>query len=374
MNNGDSFIPDGAVPMDASTGEPQEGYTQPEEKATEAETTAEAATEETTAEVNTDTNPEVTTETTQEKTPETLETPTATEDNTSTESTPREESSLHNEDDYSVFHLMEEYNSNVGEGEATFEEMIEIATRDIDKLDPMDIIEEGMLAATNGDITDTELDVELEKYDPLFLSDAEKQQLIEDEEMTENDFRILQAQFDRAVRENKAILEKEKSSVDLKSLLIKRPVQQPASEEKKETSEADMKAVRDSFEKTLENYNHETLKVVDGKGEEIMSVDYALDQEAKTQALDLLANPQGLFKLWAKEDGSFDTDKYISDAMFLLNKSGMLKTIHDQAQAARTEEMVTERDNITDTQRKPSGEGNKILSMHDAARHNAGLE
>jgi hypothetical protein len=382
MENEEMFVPQGAAPIEPSTGEIKEGYEhlEKEDPATEGEATPEATTEETTATTESSTedqtgeSPESNPESSTGEPAQTTEQPVATEDNANPEQETGE-SSLNTEDDnISVFDIMEDYNSNIKDGDARFEEIIARATRDIDALDPIDIIEEGMILASRGDITDNELDVEIEQYDKLFLSDAEKQEMIEDGEMTEREFQVLQAKFDRAVRENRDILKKDKESIDLKGLILETGSQPQASQQQpQEVSEEQMKAIKESFEEALSNYNNETLKVVDKEGSEIASYSYAIDDEAKQKALDVLTNPQGIFSMWVKEDGSFNQEKYISDVNFLLNRAGMLKTIYDQSAAAKTEEIVKDKNNIVDPARKPSGEGEQVRSLHDALLHNMGL-
>lgn len=360
------IVPAGMVPLDNETGKVEAGY---EEKAEELKKEVEEnSTEEQTTEAT-----QETTDSTEEKTETTEETPETTEETTSEpvaekqqdtvdqEST-EEDSSLHDEE-ITLQDLFQDYDEGIEEGEPTLSEIISMKYRDIDSMNPIDIIEEGMILE-DADITDNELDIRVEKYELLFKSEEKIKEMIEFEEITEREYKALQADFDATLRKYKGTLKNHQDQIDLSELVIN---SNKASEEatRTEMTQEELDSRKEAIAGTLNEYNNETLKVVSKDGDTLIDFDYEINDEAKTKAIELAADPQGFYKRWVNEDGSFSQQKYMSDIIRLQNFDSMLKAVHDQSSSNTTEKVIKETNNITDAKRTSGGKDPNRLTAHD---------
>jgi hypothetical protein len=376
--SGFNLIPKGMVPLEENGNVKEEYKEQAETMANEykeAQETPEATTEETTS--DTVDNTEASTDeikseesnagNTAEETTQTEET---TEEVVSQEETPQEEtqeeeSSLHDEQlPYSADDLVSDYNSNIEEGDATFQELIAMKYEDIDSLDPIDLLERAMIFDTE-DISDEELDVAIEEYDPLFESKEEQQRMIEDGEMTERGFKILEAKFNRETRDAKAKLKQFQDGIDLKEIAINGLAQPKTAPEATGLTDEQVAEVKTTMTESFKDYNNETLKVVSEKGETLMELDYGVNEQAKAEAIELASNPNGIFARWMNEDGTLNDRKYLSDIVRLQNMEGIIKATYDQAASSKTEEMVRETNNISETTKRSSKTGEAAKTAHD---------
>lgn len=350
----DVIVPAGMTPLDPESGEPKEtpGTEEPNEAPTNENTEETTATAE-----NTET---VTGETT-----ETPEQPVATEDNTPTEETPQEESSLHDETDYYTFqNLVDEYNEQLGEDQAPLHELMEFKYRDLENMDPRDLIEDGMIFETP-DITDNELDVLLDKFEPLFLTEQEQDDMIEDGDLSRNQLNALQAEFDRTARKYRRILEDHQDSIDFNEIIINQ--QQAVQEQQASTglTEEKIAEYKDTLTDLLNDYDGETLKVVSEEGESLLEFKFGVGADAKADAINTAANPQNVYNRWMNEDGTIDHQKYISDQIKLDNFEKILKSVYDQAIAKGTDDNIKNMNNITDAKTQRSSTGAKTPTAHD---------
>jgi hypothetical protein len=356
------IVPAGMVPLDNETGKVEAGY---EEKAEELKKEVdETTTEEKTNEANNETT---------EATKETEETTSDTEDKTSEpvaekeetkveDETTEEDSSLHDEK-ITLQDIFEDYDYELAEGEPTLSEIISMKYRDLESLDPIDIIEEGLILE-DINITDNELDIKTEKYSVLFKSEEKIKEMIDFEEITERELKTLQAEFDGTLRKYKGILQKHQEDINLAELVINKQVaSEPTAQ--KEFSTEELKSRQEDITGTFEKYNNETLKVVSKEGETIVDFGYEIGDEAKTKAIELAADPKGFYNRWVDEDGSFNEEKYVSDIYRLQNFDSMMKAVYDQASSNTTEKVIKETNNITDAKRTSGGKDAGQLTAHD---------
>jgi hypothetical protein len=354
------IVPAGMVPLDNETGKIESGY---EEKAEELKKEVEESTTEQTEKATNETT-EATKETeetteTKDKTSE----PVAEKEETKVEEESTEEDSSLHDERVTLQDLFEDYDNDIEEGQPTLSEIISMKYRDLDSLDPIDIIEEGMILE-DVDITDNELDIKTKKYEVLFKSEEKIKEMIEFEEITEREIKELQADYDSNLRKYKGILKNHQDDISLSELVINT---KPASEQPvaKEFTPEELKSRQEAIADTLKEYNNETLKVVSKDGDTLIDFDYEIGDEAKAQAIELAADPQGFYKRWINEDGSFSQEKYMSDIVRIQNFDSMLKAIHDQSSSSTTEKVIKETNNITDAKRTSGGKDAGQLTAHD---------
>lgn len=368
------LVPPGMTPVDDTTSSNEETATESTEgantEATTAETSAEttdkvgATTEETKTEANTDG------EATTEEAPavEAKVEDTTTETTQETKSTPEEtteDSSLHDEQvPYTFQDIVDDYDKSREEGDASIYELMLIKSEDLNSLSPTDLIEKALIYSTN-DITDEELDVAIEEYDVLFASKEEKEQMIEDGEMSDRGFKVLEAKYNREAREAKTLLKKHQDSINLSDIIINNtanksgePKQTGMTDEQKSEVKADM---TDSFK----DYNKETLKVVSEKGDVLMEFDFDVNSEAKTEAIEHASDPNGLYGRWLKEDGTINYQSYLTDIVKLNNFDKMMKATYDQATSNNTEKIIKDTNNISETKTQTSKTGEDSKTAHD---------
>ena len=279
-----------------------------------------------------------------------------------TDDSQEEDSSLHSER-FTAHDLISQYDDGLEEGEATFHELVQRKYRNLDELNPMDIIMEGMIYEDH-EVSDAEIDLRIDKYDVLFLPEDKLQEKIDDGDITERQVKVLEAEMAADIRKYKRVLQNDQDSIDLEKIAFELPSRQDGGDQEK-LNEETLKGIKDSFTDFLNDYDSETLKVVSKDGETIHEFNYELDQTTKDAVINAASNPQGIFSRWVSEDGQFNQQLFVSDFIKLQNWDKISKSLYDQGASSSTEEILKDTNNITDVKRTTSSGGTGDPTAHD---------
>ena len=180
----------------------------------------------------------------------------------------------------------------------------------------------------NENINDKIIDAELSKFDPLFVSDEERQEMIDNDEITERELDKLDAEFERM---------KLKALSDMKSMQDSLPniddiefgtgQAATADQPNKEYIEQLTNKVRDNIGK----YDKETFEIKDANGEVVGRINYELNQDDKSAVEGSMVN--GLMSRYVDDSGNVDFGKWQQDMLVVNNLDKILNLAWQEASA-----------------------------------------
>lgn len=279
----------------------------------------------------------------------------------------KEESSLDTEQELETFTSFGEwedsYNSGLDEGEPTFSELMAIKYENLDAKDETDIIVEAMLVK-DSETTDQEIDATLAEFEPLFWTDEERENALEDGEIKQRELDSLNARFEKLKRTSLNELKNIQNAIDLSDIPMYRQQQQ---QDNTADTEEQVKLVTQAVDNYLSNYNNETFKVVDEKGNDLFEIDFKVSNTLKGQLRNIASDPNNVYGRWINEDGTMDMNSYMRDMTYLEGRNEILKSVHNQAKSEGGAEVAKDISNITHekTDSASTGAKNQIPSMHD---------
>lgn len=271
------------------------------------------------------------------------------------------------EESFTTFSEWEEgYNSSLEEGQPTIADMMAIKYENIEAMDETTLIIQAMLVEDEG-MPDSEIDAAMEEFEPLFWSDDQREQELEDGNITERDLRVLDAKFSKLKRSSINTLKDIQNSVSLDSInMFTNNAETQDNTVQQEQLDALVNAVNDH----MSTYDNETLKVTDKDGKEIFAMDYEISKDSKGQVSQLAGNPQGISERWINEDGTMNMGKYVSDLVWLNNRNEILRATINQAKSEGGSDVAKDISEIDHSTKKSttSGETDAFKSPHDNLR------
>ena len=194
------------------------------------------------------------------------------------------------------------------------------------------------------DASDEYVNMKMEEFENLFLSDEELQARIEDENdpLTEKEFKRLYMESEKLVNQGKKLYEDKKNSfnVDLNN-------------KNSEINEENTKKYHASVDATLADYKEEVIKVGDSE------IKFEIDEAIGKEISDVMKNPDSLWSRYVDpKDGTVNFDKLKSDMLWISQKDKITKVISDQMKNLGKEEVMKKDNNIDFTNKQSSSQSN----------------
>lgn len=234
-----------------------------------------------------------------------------------------------------------------------FSELMEYKSMNFDEMNEFDILTE-YEQFKDPDVSEIEIKAELKQYEILNKSEEEIKEMIEEGELTQADYDLTKAKFNKQVRVARRELNNFRDSLDLDNIELPVNIQEEKKQElTQEQIEENAKVIREELNSL------KTLRLslgLDGKENPIK-----LDFKTTEQELDMLAdkvkNPQWLLDRWKGEDGQVNKQKAYTDAYILNNVSKMVKTAYNEGLSKGRKQQVVDEDNLTlGSKQKSSGD------------------
>lgn len=273
-------------------------------------------------------NKEVQSEVKTETTPETKTE--AAPDNTQ-ETSVEEEYGLKGFDIYK--NLDNEFKESYG---LSMNEAEQILSQDYDSedFDERDLVEDYFISKG---LTEREITLNMKKFSTLFKPQEEINQMLEDGNITEDQFDLLEAEWLRLMREGKEYL----VNVQDKIREFKDEFEVVHAQD---TNDEAHKILLDNANRFTPNYSKETLEILEN-GKVIDSVEFNTDEATKNLTSDVLKDPSNVYSLWM-ENGKLNVEKMYRSIYKMVNEKAMNKAIYDQAFAKGQANAVKDQNNI----------------------------
>ena len=271
--------------------------------------------------------------------------------------TPAVEEKVIDEEPKTKFYKGHEIMSNI---EKEFEETYDIpynaikeilnTNYDDENFDERVLVEDYLINSQEG-ITDKEISTKLKKYDVLFKTDEEIDDLLSEGKITNERFDELEGEWLQILREGKNYLKNTQGRAQ--KMLDEFEVEQIEN-----SNNTDAKAQKDLLDRANSfspTFSKETLEIKDKDGNVIDSIEFSTDDSSKQLVTDVLSDPSLIYSLWT-EDGILNVDKMFRDVYELKNRTHMRKAIYDQAYSKGAASIAKDQSNIDfDPVRKSTG-------------------
>lgn len=245
----------------------------------------------------------------------------------------------------------------------SFNEIVEWKNTDYSKMDEFELLAEHELFK-DSDVSEVEIDAELAEFELLKKSDSEIKEMIEDEKLTEKEYALVQAKFNKKVRTARAELTEYRDSLDLGK--IKVPTTAKADAPNQPTEE-EINAAKEQTKTDVESLGK--LKFNVGGKENPKALEIMITKEQKESMVNSLNGGSWVLDRWKNEDGTIDRQKVYRDNYVLKNIENIVKTAYNEGIVNGRKEQVINEDNITlkDGRTIPNGGGeNDITKMTEA--------
>lgn len=193
------------------------------------------------------------------------------------------------------------------------------------------------------EITQEEIDAELEQFSILTKSQEEIKNMIEDGDITEKEYKMINAQFSKRVRQAKGELKSfqdELSLDDIKLTNINNTVEKP-----REITQEEVMAQKESMRNDLKSFGK--LRINLGDKDARQDFDFDVTESDKTNLIDTVSNPNWIVDRWTENDGSINRTKAYRDAYVLSNFNKMIKAAYNEGVVRGSKKHVVNEDNIT---------------------------
>lgn len=194
-------------------------------------------------------------------------------------------------------------------------------------------------------VTEKEIDVLLDKYSVLFEDKEKIEEMLDNEEISQRELDILDAEFSRELRRARATISTKKEELsslwDLEVGLSGQQSQQGGG-----VSEADRAAITELVKDSLSKNSKEVLSIKGKNGEEMAKVEIETSDEDMSRVIDRVSSDNSVYSRWVDESGQFDADKYSRDVFVLENLDKILAKTYTDGIAKGGKETVENIDNV----------------------------
>ena len=215
-----------------------------------------------------------------------------------------------------------------------------IVAVDYDAVDERILMRDFLLASEPG-ITEKEINVRLRKYDLLYKTNEEIDDMIANGSITEDQFDELDAEWEGSLRKGKQYLKGTQD--DLKERINKFEVE---SDDDNDNSDEDTKQLMEISSKFLPTYINETIKILGAEGKEVDTVNFVPDEAGKKLVSEIFSDPSNVYKMWMDNEGNIDVRQMAKDIYNLKNKDKINKAIYDQGVSKGAMNVVKDQNNI----------------------------
>lgn len=259
--------------------------------------------------------------------------------------------------------LNDQIEEKFGEG-YTLSDVVEYQNLDFDNMSPFELLEHS-LNLEDPEITDREIEAELREFNLLKKSEAEIAEMIENEELTKNEYDSLEDKFLRKVRLAKKPLKEYQSTINIEDLEIHSP-NQP--EIKPTKTPEEVKADSDRYEAIINDFKGVKIEV--GTKEDPYEVNLEASDDDRNGIKEFLAGDEKgrnwIEKRWIGDEGVVDMAKLREDAWKIENHDRNVKIAFTQGKSAGVKKEVKDINNIDfEKGKNPSkskGEGRSIAA------------
>ena len=206
---------------------------------------------------------------------------------------------------------------------------IEWQNTDVENVDEEDLIVEA-IRSENPNVSDEYLNMKMEEYEVLFMSEDEIKAKIDDpnDPFTKKDWSKLYMESEQLINKGRESLTQKKESfgIDLNS--------------RSGVSEETMNKYQESVSNSMKDYKEQLFKIGDTE------ISYKVDEAIRKQVEDVMKTPESLWNKYIDDKGNVDFNNLRSDMLWLANKDQISKVILDQSKNAGKLEMIKNEKNI----------------------------
>lgn len=236
--------------------------------------------------------------------------------------------------------------------DASVKEVMEILTTDVSKLTEEELVIEGW-KTENPHISERAIRLKMDKFDPIFLSKEEKQELVESGELTKAQMRDLELEFENELTKGRVSVNERKSKIED---ALKNAEQAQATTD---PNAAFIESYQAGVKESLKDWSKLSITLEDS------TLDFDLKDEDVKQVEDLMLNLDKFWNRYQDTAGEVDYSKLKQDFAFLLNRDQILKVATQQAVEKGKLEEIKDQSNIDFDKSKKSVPA-KSTSVYDA--------
>lgn len=224
-----------------------------------------------------------------------------------------------------------------------FAELMEYKSMDFESMNEFDVLVE-YEQFKDPDVSEIEIKAELKQYEILNKSEEEIKEMIEEGELSQSEYDLTKAKFNKQVRVARRELSEFRDGLDLDNIELPVNIQEEKKQElTQEQIEENAKLIREELNSL------KTLRLslgLDGK-ENPIKLDFKPTAEEMDSLANTIKNPQWLSDRWTREDGQFNKQKFAIDAYVLNNVNKMIKSAYNEGLSKGKKQQVVDEDNLT---------------------------
>jgi hypothetical protein len=227
----------------------------------------------------------------------------------------------------------------------TYEDIEAIHSIDLDEMEDSDVIVNSMLL-NDPDMTEREIEVQMKKFDVLYMDEAKLNELIEEGKITQDEVDARSAEFDRMLRNARRAIEEVQGE-------LPKPEQIEfgmAPNKSGDATQEGLKQLVEFVNGITSEYQSEKFDIKDKDGNVIGTVSYGVDDTAKAQIKDTIANPNGIWSRWVDTiDGKAQVNhsRMLRDMTVLTQFENIARSIYNEAFAKGSKAELEKIDNVT---------------------------
>jgi hypothetical protein len=259
--------------------------------------------------------------------------------------------------------MNEQIEDKFGEG-ISMSDIVSYQSLDFDEMDPFDVLTEH-LQFKDPDITEKGIRAELRQFKLLQKSKQEIDEMIEDGDITLDDYEDAEAALERKVRIARRELKDFQDEINIDDLEVYAPQQQQQAQQK---SEEELIKDAEYYDSVINSYTSKGIEV--GTKENPHSLNLETTDDDRNGIREFLSDGDDgtswINKRWMMEDGRVNMDKLSDDINKIMNYEKHLKIAFTQGKSAGASKEVKDISNIdfSDGKNKPkSDEGLSQLAQ-----------
>jgi len=243
----------------------------------------------------------------------------------------------------------------------SFSELASYRTLDFDNMNEFDVLAEYQ-QMKDPDISEIEIQSELKQFEVLSKTESEIAEMIEDGDLTQNEYDLISAKFNRTIRTARRELKEFRDTLELDNIEL--PVSISQEDKPKQFTQEDI----DNHAKTIseELKSFKTLRLRLDSKDSNSNLDFKITDEERDSLTNNVKHPTWLVDRWSGEDGQIDKTKAYKDAYVLMNLNKMVKTAYNEGVARGKKDNVVEEDNISLKGKSKATQTSKTDPMVDA--------
>jgi len=242
----------------------------------------------------------------------------------------------------------------------SFSELASYRALDFDSMNEFDVLTEYQ-QMKDPDISEIEIQSELKQFEVISKTESEIAEMIEDGDLTQNEYDLISAKFNRTVRTARRELKEYRDTLELDNIEL--PVSISQEDKPQQLTQEDIDNNAKIISEELKSFKTLRLRL-DSKDSD-SNLDFKITDDERELMVNTTKQPSWLLDRWTGKDGQIDKTKAYKDAYVLMNFNKMIKSAYNEGIAKGTKKNVIEEDNISLKGKSKSTQTSKTDPMVD---------